>query len=91
MYRNVLSEIDVKRSFKVVFTGVCSAILTAAFLFVVCFALIPDFGFSISGFLGTYYLNLKGLLIYAVVFYALWAAYKKNERYYLNKYQKKQK
>ena len=78
-----MSEIEVKRSFKVIFTGVFSAILTAGFLFFVSVALIPDFGFLIPGFFGAYYLNVKGLLVCAIVFYALWAAYKKNEQYYV--------
>ena len=86
-----MSVIEVKRSFKVIVTGVFSAILTAGFLFVVSVALIPDFGFSIPGFLGSSYLNVKGLLVYAIVFYALWAAYKKNEQYYVKKHLEKQK
>jgi hypothetical protein len=85
-----VSEIEVKRSFKVIFTGVFSAVLTAGFLFIVSFALIPDFGFSIPGLFGEYYLNAKGLTIYAIVFYALWAAYKRNEQYYVKKHLKKQ-
>ncbi|EAW26536.1 hypothetical protein ATW7_12673 [Alteromonadales bacterium TW-7] len=86
-----MSEVEVKKSFKVIFTGVFSAVLTAGFLFVVSFALIPDFGFSVAGFFGSYYLNVKGLLVYAIVFYALWAAYKKNEQYYVKKHLEEQK
>ncbi|AYM86610.1 hypothetical protein [Pseudoalteromonas agarivorans] len=86
-----MSQVEVKRSFKVVFTGIFSAILTAGFLFNVSFALIPDFGFSISGLFGEYYLNVKGLTIYAIVFYALWATYKRNEQYHVKKHLEKQK
>ena len=80
-----MSEIEIKRSFKVIITGVFSAILTAGFLFIVSVALIPEFGFSYNLF-GTVYVNVKGLLVYAIVFYALWAAYKRNEQYHIKKH-----